>query len=79
MISQSSSVLTSITYRYDLICLERGHGGYGGNVGDMWDTVDPSTNQLKADACFASGWYVITACISHDNCHKQYFFIGMTS
>ena len=42
---------------YDLICLDRGHGGYGGNVGDQWVTVDPLTGKLKADACFASGWY----------------------
>lgn len=40
---------------YDLICLDRGHGGYGGNVGDQWDAVDAS-GQLGADACFASGW-----------------------
>ena len=41
---------------YDLICLDRGHGGYGGNVGDQWATVlkDGSNG---ADACFASGWY----------------------
>mmetsp|Transcript_28118 Transcript_28118/g.55310 ORF Transcript_28118/g.55310 Transcript_28118/m.55310 type:complete len:389 (+) Transcript_28118:15-1181(+) len=42
---------------YDLICLDRGHGGYGGNVGDQWCAVDPKTAQLKQDACFASGWY----------------------
>ena len=41
---------------YDLICLDRGHGGYGGNVGDQWDVVD-SDGHLTADACFASGWY----------------------
>ncbi len=41
---------------YDLICLDRGHGGYGGNVGDQWDTVTDD-GQLGADACFASGWY----------------------
>ncbi len=42
---------------YDLICLDRGHGGYGGNVGDQWVTVDATTGALKANACFASGWY----------------------
>ena len=41
---------------YDLICLDRGHNGYGGNVGDEWVTVDID-GSLKADACFASGWY----------------------
>lgn len=41
---------------YDLICLQRGKGGYGGNVGDQWDTVDAHGN-LGEDACFASGWY----------------------
>ena len=25
---------------YDLICLDRGHGGYGGSVGDQWSTVN---------------------------------------
>ena len=44
-------------HSYDLICLERGHGGYGGNVGDQWDVVNPDTHQLGPDACFASGWY----------------------
>ena len=42
---------------YDLICLDRGHNGYGGNVGDQWVTVDSATGALKEDACFASGWY----------------------
>ena len=42
---------------YDLICLDRGHGGYGGNVGDQWCTVDAETGGYKQDACFASGWY----------------------
>jgi len=41
---------------YDLICLDRGHGGYGGNVGDQWATVTGS-GSLGLDACFASGWY----------------------
>eukprot|EP00048_Salpingoeca_helianthica_P016197 m.230956 g.230956 ORF g.230956 m.230956 type:complete len:742 (-) comp18202_c0_seq1:20-2245(-) len=41
---------------YDLICLDRGHGGYGGNVGDEWDVVDDQ-GKLGEDACFASGWY----------------------
>ena len=41
---------------YDLICLDRGHGGYGGNVGDEWVAVGVD-GSLKADACFASGWY----------------------
>jgi hypothetical protein len=40
---------------YDLICLQRGQGGYGGNVGVEWDTVTP-TGGLGEDACFASGW-----------------------
>jgi hypothetical protein len=40
---------------YDLICLARGHGGYGGNVGDQWDRV-LDDGSLGADACFASGW-----------------------
>ena len=40
---------------YDLICLQRGEGGYGGNVGVQWDTVLPSGG-LGEDACFASGW-----------------------
>lgn len=39
---------------YDLICLARGHGGYGGNVGDEWSRVEDG--DLKPDACFASGW-----------------------
>ena len=42
---------------YDLICLDRGHGGYGGNVGDQWVAIDQKTGALKLDACFASGWY----------------------
>ena len=45
-----------ILFRYDLICLERGHGGYGGNVGDQWDAIDPSSHQPTDNACFASGW-----------------------
>ena len=40
---------------YDLICLDRGHGGYGGNVGDQWDAV-AGDGSLTQDACFASGW-----------------------
>ena len=40
---------------YDLTVLDRGHGGYGGNVGDQWDRVDEAGN-LAADACYASGW-----------------------
>jgi len=42
---------------YDLIDLERGLGGYGGNVGDVWDGVDPTFHNLTNNACFASGWY----------------------
>ena len=42
---------------YDLIVEDRGHGGYGGNVGDQWDVVDAGTGALGTDACFASGWY----------------------
>ena len=41
---------------YDLVDLDRGHGGYGGNVGDQWDCVDPSSGDLTANACYASGW-----------------------
>jgi len=41
---------------YDLICEDRGHGGYGGNVGDQWDVVAAGTGALRTDACFASGW-----------------------
>lgn len=56
---------------YDLIDLDRGHGGYGGNVGDQWDAVDPATGQLSANACFASGWY--------DKLHDMiYNFINVT-
>ena len=40
---------------YDLICLDRGHGGYGGSVGDEWSRVD-ADGTLSVDACFASGW-----------------------
>ena len=40
---------------YDLIVLDRGHGGYGGNVGDQWDIV--VDGKLGLDACIASGWY----------------------
>lgn len=40
---------------YDLIDLDRGNGGYGGNVGDQWDTV-LADGSLGPDACFASGW-----------------------
>lgn len=41
---------------YDLICLDRGNGGYGGNVGDQWDVVEAGSGALGPDACFASGW-----------------------
>ena len=41
---------------YDLICLERGHGGYGGNVGDQWDAIDPTSGKPTQNACFSSGW-----------------------
>eukprot|EP00118_Oscarella_pearsei_P004028 m.16731 g.16731 ORF g.16731 m.16731 type:complete len:733 (+) comp27105_c0_seq1:15-2213(+) len=41
---------------YDLICLDRGHGGYGGNVGDQWDAIDPQSGKPTANACFSSGW-----------------------
>lgn len=43
-------------YSYDLIDLEHGHGGYGGNVGDQWDAVSAADGSLTKDACFASGW-----------------------
>lgn len=36
--------------------MDRGNGGYGGNVGDQWDAVATDGKTLKADACFASGW-----------------------
>jgi hypothetical protein len=35
---------------YDLTVLDRGHGGYGGNVGDQWDRVDNATGKLSAGA-----------------------------
>ena len=54
-----------IIYRYDLVCLERGQGGYGGNVGPQWDVVNPTSGSLGLDACFASGWYV---CGRHVSC-----------
>jgi len=41
---------------YDLTVLDRGHGGYGGDVGKQWDRVDPTDGHLTADACYASGW-----------------------
>ena len=50
------SPLFTPVHRYDLICLDRGHNGYGGNVGDEWVTVG-SDGTLEANACFASGWY----------------------
>ena len=40
---------------YDLICLDRGDGGYGGNVGLQWDAITPE-GAYGMDACFASGW-----------------------
>ncbi len=33
---------------YDLICLDRGYNGYGGNVGDQWDVV-LSNDQVCVD------------------------------
>jgi hypothetical protein len=41
---------------YDLIVLDRGHSGYGGNVGDEFSAVDLNGN-LTVDVCLASGWY----------------------
>jgi len=41
---------------YDLICEDRGYGGYGGNVGLEWDVIDPDTGLPGPNACFASGW-----------------------
>ena len=41
---------------YDLIVQDRGHGGYGGDVGPQWDCVN-GDGSLGANACFASGWY----------------------
>ena len=40
---------------YDLTVLDRGHEGYGGNVGDQWDRV-AADGSFSADACYASGW-----------------------
>ena len=40
---------------YDLICLQRGHGGYGHNIPEKWVRVD-ERGELSEDACFASGW-----------------------
>jgi len=57
LILYSYSYIYVILCRYDLIDLERGHGGYGGNVGDQWDVVNPDNGQLTTNACFASGWY----------------------
>ena len=45
-----------ISDRYDLICLARGNGSYGGNVGYQWDIMEPDTYKLGPNACFASGW-----------------------
>jgi hypothetical protein len=41
---------------YDLICLDRGHDAYGGNIGDEYVAIDPQTGRLTGNACFASGW-----------------------
>ena len=30
----------------DLTVLDRGHKGYGGDVGSQWDRVDPTTKAL---------------------------------
>ena len=52
---------------YDLTVLDRGHNGYGGDVGAQWDRVDPKTGALSPDACYASGWrdkLEVTATIS---------------
>ena len=51
-----TGIHTCTTCRYDLIDLERGHGGYGGNVGDQWDAVSATDSSFTKDACFASGW-----------------------
>lgn len=40
---------------YDLICMQRGHGGYGDNIPDQWSAVTLD-GQLAMDACYASGW-----------------------
>lgn len=62
--SYLAQILGQVTYAkskgievggYDLICLDRGHGGYGGNVGDEWARVG-NDGSLTVDACFASGW-----------------------
>ena len=50
------SIFFVLQQSYDLIDLARGHGGYGGNVGDEWDCVDYSSGDLTSNACFASGW-----------------------
>lgn len=41
---------------YDLIILQRGYGGYGGDVGPAYDVVEPDGSGLGPDACMASGW-----------------------
>jgi hypothetical protein len=41
---------------YDLICLQRGHSGYGRNVSDKWTRLG-ANGEMTDDACFASGWY----------------------
>lgn len=41
---------------YDLICLARGHGGYGGNVGDQWTALNEFYGSAASAACYASGW-----------------------
>ena len=40
---------------YDLICLQRGHGGYGENIRDEWVRANDD-GSLSSDACFASDW-----------------------
>lgn len=41
---------------YDLICLARGHGGYGGNAGEQWDAINEFYGSYGAATCYASGW-----------------------
>mmetsp|Transcript_8891 Transcript_8891/g.24626 ORF Transcript_8891/g.24626 Transcript_8891/m.24626 type:complete len:911 (-) Transcript_8891:186-2918(-) len=55
---------------YDLICLQRGHGGYGDPIPDEWSTVRDD-GSLTPDACYASDWV--------DNLHGYiYHFLEAT-
>lgn len=41
---------------YDLICLQRGHGGYGENLPDEWVRINDH-GDLSQDVCYGSKWY----------------------